>query len=366
MEPTAKPLRPAGDAPAGLPQLKTLGRLRSVSPLMHRLFSRIEALALSDASVLIQGETGSGKLLVATELHARASTKKRAPLVRVTCTGLSAAQLEATLSEACTVARRRARARMEPDVPPKPPANQPGSVLARARGGTLILQDIASLNPQCQASLMRFLNQQPSIEDLARRSRRPLRVRIISTASTNLSQLVRQGRFRMDLYHRLAAATLEVPSLYARRIDVPLLVAEKMEHWAAEHACRAPILELPVLHLLTAYGWPGNVRELHNLVEQLLLITRGRPTISDRDVRGLLCEVRAPQHIEIPVGSTLANAEREVIMRTVAAHGGKRQPAAATLGISRRTLYEKLAQYRREAESGTAADGDPPAKDGLS
>ena len=363
MERTVKPLLQAGDVLIGLTRLKTLGRLRSVSPLMHRLFSRIEGLALSDCPVLIQGETGSGKLLVATELHAAATLRKRGPLVRIPCTGLSAAQLEEAVYQAAPPTQRRPRPSRRPEDPRVSAANQPLSALARARGGTLILQDVASLDPQCQASLIRFLNRQPSIEDLRRRSHRSRRARIVSTASVNLAQMVRQGHFRMDLYHRLAAATLDIPSLCARRVDVPLLVADRMEHWAAAHACRAPILEAPALHLLTAYCWPGNIRELHNLVEQLLLITLGRPTITDGDIRSLLCEAKAPLHIEIPVGVTLAQAEREVIMRTVAAHGGKRQHTAATLGISRRTLYAKLAQYRRDAEGvatpnrGSTADG---------
>ena len=326
--------------------------MRSVSSLMHRLFTRLEDLALSDAPVLIQGEHGSGKLLVATELHAATRGNKRLrPLVRVTCTGLSAAQFEATFHTASEPAPRRAREPTLPDPSTTGATRRPASVLTQARGGTLILQDIAALDLPCQAILMRMLNQQqPSIEPTSRRARRANRVRLVSTTNDDLAQLVRQGRFRSDLYHRLAAVTLQVPSLSSHRADIPLLIEEKMAQWAAEHRCSAPVLAAPALHLLTAYSWPGNVRELHNIVEQILLSARRLPTITSNDVRELLCEVKAPPHIELPVGSTLAQAEREVIMQTLAAHAGKRQQTADTLGISRRTLYEKLAQYRHEAE----------------
>lgn len=325
--------------------------MRSVCSLIHRLFTRLEDLALSDAPVLIQGELGSGKLLVATELHAATrGNKKLRPLVRVTCTGLSASQVEAAFHAASEPAPRKSGEPTQPELSTKGATSRPASVLTQARGGTLILQDIAALDLSCQAILMRILNQQPSIEYAPRRIRRANRVRIVSTTRDNLTQLVRQGRFRADLYHRLAAVTLQAPSLYSRCADIPLLVEEKMEQWAAAHRCPVPILEVPALHLLTAYSWPGNIRELHNVVEQLMMTARRRPSITDNDVRELLCEVKSPPHIELPVGATLAQAEREVIMQTLAAHAGKRQQTADTLGISRRTLYEKLAQYRRAAE----------------
>jgi DNA-binding NtrC family response regulator len=158
--------------------------------------------------------------------------------------------------------------------------------------------------------------------------------------------LVRQGRFRPELYYRLAAAALRVPSLGERREDVPLLSTEFLRASAAAHVPPVPEIEPAALALLSCYPWPGNLRELRHVLQMALLSARGHQVLCERDLAKLLGPVEVPPCIEIPTGTPLAQAERLILTQTLAAVGGCRTACAATLGISRRTLYTKLARYR--------------------
>lgn len=329
---------------------QTLAGLSSRCASQHRLFQDIRDLALSDASVLILGESGVGKGLAAQTLH-QLSPRHHRPLVTVSCTGLSAARMRITLE-----GEESAKPSAQPRCPYCAPINVPRSVarprwgaLALARGGTLLLDDVGALDLEAQSELLRALNCEPTLLRLP--ARRNPQVRLLATATEDPAKLVRLGRFRAELYHRLAAARLSIPPLRERLADVQVLAAELLATAAARHQRPVPALEPEALAVLTAYRWPGNVRELAHVMERALLRSRGSAMAAD-DLAGLLYAIPAAPRLEIPVGWTLDAVEREVILQTLAIHAGNRQQTADTLAISRRTLYEKLAHYK--AQDGTA------------
>ena len=187
------------------------------------------------------------------------------------------------------------------------------------------------------------------------------RIRWIAVARRDLRELVRQGRLRPELYYRLAAAALRVPSLCERRADVPLLSAEFLHAHAAAQALPVPEIEPAAMELLSSHSWPGNLRELWQVLQTALLTARGPQVLRERDLAKLLSPVEAPPCIEIPTGTPLAQAERLILTQTLAAVGGCRTACADTLRISRRTLYTKLARYRDAdaAERPGSPDGGP-------
>lgn len=343
--------RSEGCGPEGA-QLQTLGVLRSICPAMHRLFGHVRDVAQSDAAVLFLGESGVGKELLARTLH-ELSPRRGRRLVVLVCTGLSAARLTAALygEEPAAILKRPTRL-PEAEGPAQgrgAVGGRPSGALAQASGGTLLLDDVAALDPAGQSELLRAVNSEPSLQRFP--SRRGPRLRLLSTSTEDLAKLVRLGRFRPDLYHRLAAARLEVPPLRERRGDIGLLAGELLAAAAAHHHRALPTLHPEALALLAGYPFPGNVRELRDVMELALLHGRG-PVLRAAELVDLLYAVPVPPRVEIPLGWTLAAAEREVILQTLAAHGGNRQETADTLAISRRTLYEKLARYK--AQDGTA------------
>jgi len=316
---------------------------------MHRLFTHLRDVAQSDAAVLILGESGVGKEYLARLLH-EASPRRGRRLVVMVCTGLSAARLTLALyGEEPPPTFKGPRRRLEAAGEAARPSAKPSGALAQASGGTLLLDDVAALDGAAQSELLRALNSEPSLQRVP--ARRGPRVRLVATTTEDIAKLVRLGRFRPDLYHRLAAARLEVPPLRERRDDIALLASELLATAASRHQRPAPVLDAEALTLLGGYPWPGNVRELADVMELALLGSRG-PALHAAELAALLYAVPVLPRVEIPLGWTLAAAEREVILQTLAAHSGNRQETADTLAISRRTLYEKLARYK--AQDGTA------------
>lgn len=307
-----------------------LGTLRSVCPNMHRLFAKVRALALSDASVLVQGETGVGKAALAHALHA-ASGNPKFPLSFFVCTGLTADQLERGLVESAVTAAGQAR--------------RPAGLVATARRGTLVLKDICALDARAQDVLLRLLSRCPSL-DVSGTTKRAARPRLVCTARVPLAQLVRRGHFRAELYFRLASATLEVPPLRARRTDITLLGLELLDTIAARLGRPKPSIDDDAQRLLRLYSWPGNVRQLQGVLTQALLESAERSMLTVSDLDNVFLSAKPPPDITIPVGCSLAEAERMIILQTMSAVGGGKADAARSLGISRRTLYTKLAHYR--------------------
>lgn len=323
--------------------MQTLDGMRSACPSMHRFFAQLLDLARSDAPVLIQGESGTGKLRAAQALH-RSSLRRSRPLITLVCTARSAAQLDALLCG--------------PAAASKGPADSP---LLQARGGTLVLRDLTALDLAAQGVLLRALQDEPSLERAVPQARK--RVRLVCTAAPDLPKQVRQGRFRAELYHRLVAARLHLPPLRERRPDIALLAKEALQQAARERGHPPPRLDAHAVELLAGYGWPGNVRELFNVMEQALGRLHGRAELRPADLTDLLYAVEPVAPVEVPIGSTLAEAERQFILQTLAAHQGRRQAAADTLKISRRTLYAKLAAYKRQGLDPQVLGGSRP--DGM-
>jgi two-component system, NtrC family, C4-dicarboxylate transport response regulator DctD len=304
-------------------------RLPGRSPPMIDLRYRLRAIGPSEADALVVGPTGAGKEVVARAMH-DLSPRAAKPFVAVNCAALPAAMIESELfgHEAGAF---------------------PGAMRARfgrfehARGGTILLDDVGLMSLELQAKLLRVL-QDRVITRLGSNEPVSLDVRFIATAKTDLADDVAHGRFREDLYWRLNVALLQVPPLAARREDIPLLFLQLVREAAARHSApdRTPDPEL--LADLAVRDWPGNVRELRNAADRFVLGLDWMPGASGPDVPRLADRV--------------AGFERSVIAGAIAAHGGRLRRVYEQLGISRKTLYEKMQKHGLDRRLIADDDGD--------
>jgi DNA-binding NtrC family response regulator len=311
------------------------------SPAMRLLKQRIAQAAPTDETVLITGESGTGKELVARCLHAASRRSSRA-FVGLNCPALSPQLMESELfgheRGAFTSADAPRVGRFE-----------------LAEGGTILLDEITEIDLSLQAKLLRVL-QERTYERVGASESRRADLRVVATTNRDLRAEVAAGRFRQDLFFRLAVVPIAVPSLRERLEDVPVLV----EHFAAAAASRLgrPSCELDpsALELLCHYHWPGNVRELENLVTRASVLAAGRSVTADDlklwliDPTGIAAaggqgETVAPAADAIPLGMRLEDMERRLIEATLEHFGGHRAKAAQALGIGIRTLTNKLRQY---------------------
>lgn len=309
-----------------------VGGVVTCEPVMRRVLALLRDLSQSDAPVLIQGESGSGKSRLVRLLHELSSRHSR-QLLTLSCVGLSASRLSEVVQRSGHVG-----ALLSPPASSKPWSPE----AAWAAGGMLVLDEVTALDAAAQAELLRTLHLLPELSSCTKRGPR---LRLCATASDDLANMVRLGRFRADLYHRLVAGRVELPPLRSRREDLPLLIAEFWSELCERYGRTAPQLHPEVMRLLVHHPWPGNLRELQQVLELLLLRARTE-LVTARDLDGLLTAVTCPPRIEIPIGSTLEAAERVVILQTLAAQGGNKAETAALLCISRRTLYDKLNRYQ--------------------
>ncbi len=296
-----------------------LDPLLGESPPMQALRGQIARTGAADAPVLVLGESGSGKELVARALHA-ASPRAQAPWVAVNCAGFSPALLESELfghERGAFTGADRAR---------------PG-LFETADRGTLFLDEIGDMPPPLQALLLRAV-QFGELRRVGADRPRTVDVRVIAATHRDLGQAVRTGAFREDLFYRLQALTLEVPPLRSRREDIPVLA----RHFLGRGRRRLD-LGAGALKVLLAHDWPGNVRELKNLMERLALFCEGE-TVQERDVVAAL-HLRPAAVLE-PEPDDLKAAEKRHIARVLVACGGRKPEAAQRLGISLKTLYNKL------------------------
>ena len=298
-------------------------------PTMQRLRARIETAARVRSTVLIVGETGTGKELVATELHTR-SARAAGPLVKVNCAAFAATLLESELfghergAFTGAVARRRGR-------------------LEQADGGTLFLDEIAEVPLPLQVKLLRFL-QERELERGGGNETIRVDVRIIAAANRDLAAMVDDGLLREDLYYRLRVVVLHVPPLRARPSDIPVLARHFLERYAAENERAIEGFSPDAERAMLAYPWPGNVRELQHAVEQAVVFAeQDRIDTDDLPIHASPQSV-PPLSLMIP-GVTLAELERFAILRTLESVGGSRSRAAEILGISRRTIQYRLAEW---------------------
>ncbi len=309
-------------------------------PAFEELRRLVAKVAASDSTVLVRGETGTGKELVARSIH-RLSPRRDQPFVIVDCAALHENLLQSELfgheQGAFTGATRRKHGLFE-----------------AADGGTLFLDEIGDVSPAIQATLLRVL-ETSSFRHLGGTREVHVDVRLVAATNRDLERLIGEGKFRRDLYFRLNAIHVDLPPLRQRRAEVPVLV----EHFVAGHNARHGTRKAfapSALEALSAYGWPGNVRELRHVVERALVL-------SDSDAVGaadLPPELRrdAGRPAPLPSDLALAEVERRHIARVLAEVAGHRAHAAQLLGISERNLYRKIREYRLEGESGPDGEGD--------
>src|SRR5262245_2097747 len=293
-------------------------------------------VASTDASILISGDTGTGKEVLAAAVH-RNSPRRRKPFIKVNLAavpvGLFDSELFGHVRGAFTDAL----------------ADRPGR-FAAAQSGTILLDEIGDLDLTCQIKLLRVL-QERSFEVVGANLPQPFDVRVIAATNINLEQAIREGAFREDLYYRINLIRVRVPSLAERRSDVPLLAEHFLRRAAATHGRRDATFEPAALTWLEDQPWPGNIRQLEHLVERALL-TGTSSRIGIDDLRRTLAMDLGPERDSVlpSVGSmTLSEIERAMILKALRHHEGNLSRAAESLGMSRPALYRRLEKYGIEA-----------------
>jgi DNA-binding NtrC family response regulator len=316
------------EAAAALPTMR-LDHIVGSHPSMQRLFKRMLQAAKSRSTVLIQGETGTGKELIAKAIHEH-SLRSEGPLIRLNCAALSESVLESELfgheKGAFTGAVTRRSGRFE-----------------QANRGTLFLDELSEMPLSVQIKLLRFL-QEREFERVGGNETVKVNVRVVAATNRDLRTLVDDGKFRDDLYFRLKVVVLDVPPLRARPSDIPALADHFLRCYAEENGKQVHGFTASAREALLGYPWPGNVRELQHAIEQAVVLCE-RDSIGIEDLPIDPPEREAePLSLLIP-GVTLAEVERYTILKTLEAVGGSPTKAAAILGISKRTIQYRIQEW---------------------
>jgi two-component system response regulator HydG len=307
------------------------------SPQMHDVIDRLKRIAPTDASVLIQGATGTGKELVAQAIHQN-SPRKNKPFVALNCAALSENILESELFGHVRGAFTDAS------------SDRVGK-FEFAHGGTLFLDEVGDMPIATQIKLLRVL-ENSEITRVGSNEPIHVNVRIISATNRNLEDSIAAGTFRSDLYHRLKVVTINLPRLADRSQDIPLLIDYFMKMFAKRHHKIVQSMTAAARRRLMSYDWPGNVRQLRNVVESMVVVDYDGVL----DLDDLPSELAGPTdandetygggNLATLVGKPLAELERLFIAETLKQTGGNREAAAELLGIGQRTLYRKIKEYQ--------------------
>ena len=289
----------------------------------------IEKAAPSKASVLITGESGVGKELVARAIHNK-SERKDKPFVIVHCAALSETLIESELfgfeKGAFTGAESMHKGRFE-----------------LADGGTIFLDEIGEINQATQVKLLRVL-QERKFERVGGEKTIEVNVRVVAATNKNLEQEVRLGNFREDLYYRLNVIRIEMPSLRERKDDIPLLMHSFLRQFNIENEKNITGFDNRSKSAMIKYNWPGNIRELKNCVESAVVMCTGNQ-IKIEDLPNSVRAKSEEHTIQIPVGITMDEAEKIIIQENLAANNGNKSKTADMLGIGRKTLHRKLDEF---------------------
>ena len=296
---------------------------------MKQVFEMVRQVAPSRSSVLITGESGSGKEMIAEALHYN-SPRKEKPFIKVHCAALTESILESELfgheKGAFTGAIARKRGRFE-----------------LAHMGTLFLDEIGEINQNVQIKLLRVLEEK-KFERVGGEETVEVDVRLIAATNRDLKEAISRGIFREDLYYRLNVVNIHVPPLRERKEDIPLLTAAFLHEFAQENGKAIDGIDAKARLALYNYSWPGNVRQLRNSIESAVVMGKGS-TITLEDLPPNIRGEPGGDSLRLPLGTSLADMEKEVIRSTLAREAGNKSRTAEILGIGRKTLHRKIEEY---------------------
>ena len=325
-----------------LEDIRAKGQMIGASPAFRRMLTLVEQIADSSATILIQGESGAGKELVARAIHER-SGRRTGPFVAVNCAALPETLLESELfgyeKGAFTGAAGRKEGRFE-----------------LAHGGTLFLDEVADLSLVTQPKILRVL-QEGEFERLGGTRTLQVDVRIVAATNQDLAEMVKEKSFREDLYYCLNVITVRVPPLRERHEDIRVLAQHYLRVYAAKNGRKLEGFSNEALERLESYAWPGNVRELENLIERTVLLAR-KDRLDAEDLPEEVAGVKRPPRDAILelVGTPLDEIERRLLDETLRITGGNKTQAAKLLGIDVRTVARKLERRDDDVVEG----GDRP------
>lgn len=314
-------------------------RIIGKSKSMKDLFETLSLIAPSNATVLIYGESGTGKEIVANALHQNSPRAKRS-FIKVSCAAIPETLLESELfghergAFTGAISRKEGRFQM-------------------ANGGTIFLDEVSEMSPATQVKLLRVL-QEREFEPLGSTRTISVDIRIIAATNKNLEEEVKEGNFREDLFYRLNVVPIEVPPLRRRKEDIPLLAKHFLNVYREKNQIPIKGFLSQTVDLMMRYDWPGNIRELENAIERAVLLCRGE-YISLDDLPHPVQRVQGEEQprVFVPSGMTLKEVEKEVIVQTLEETEGNRTQTARILGVSRKTLQNKLKEYGiREGQKG--------------
>ena len=308
--------------------VRTLGGAVVHSTLMREVLDLVARVAPSDASVLLTGESGVGKEIVARAIH-HLSPRVSRDFVAINCASLFGETLENELFGHEKGAFTSADA-------------QKLGVFEVADGGTLFLDEVNEMGTTCQAKVLRALERR-EFRRLGGTRKLKVDVRIVAATNADLSEAVRTHQFREDLYYRLNVIHIHIPPLRERREAIPPMAQQFLQEFSEKHRTRSRRFTDPVLERFSLYAWPGNVRELRNVVESLVLTARGEQ-IGLRDLPATICASAHANEIRLPIGMTLREAEKEIVRRYLEMYP-TRKAVAEVLDIGLRTLHAKIKAY---------------------
>ncbi|MDX9754145.1 MAG: sigma-54 dependent transcriptional regulator [bacterium] len=316
------------------------------SQAMREIITKVEQIAPSTANVLITGETGTGKEMIADVIHARSPRAAKA-LIKVNCGALPETLLESELfgheKGAFTGAYKEHQGRFE-----------------MADGGSIFLDEIGEMSPSAQVRLLRVL-QEGQFERVGSSKTIHVDVRVIAATNRDLQDLVKQGKFREDLFYRINVFHLHLPPLRNRKGDLALLASHFIHKYAEKNHKAVQGLGQNAYRLLERHPWPGNVRELENVIEHAVIMARG-DRILEENLPDLFHakEKEKQKKILIPLGYSMRDAEGIILRRTLEMTQGDKEATAHILGYSRRTLYRKIHEQNLPSNYGTSKTGGSP------
>src|SRR5262250_2426440 len=320
-----------------------LGTLVGSSPMMQDVMRQVEMASPSTASVLITGETGSGKEMVARSIHMLSPRAER-PFVAINCSAIPESLMESEIfgheRGAFTGAAERRIGCFE-----------------LADGGTLLLDEIGEMPAPTQAKLLRVLEDR-KVRRLGSKTETPVEVRVIAATNKDPEQAVATGSLRQDLYFRLNVFHINLPPLREHKEDIPILVEHILRDVNTKHGKHVRGIGAEVMDIFLSHTWPGNIRELRNVLERAAIMSE-KELVSRSSLPGEFGKVTAKSPgdlstIRFPIGTTVDAMERELILQTLQATGNNKTRAAELLGVSLKTLHNKLKEYggeRSETES---------------